>query len=85
MKVKVLYFASLRESLGVAREEVELPEGVADAGQLRAWLRERGGQWAELLADKRAVRVAVDKSIASPDTPIGHDAEVAFFPPVTGG
>lgn len=85
MKLRILYFASLRESLGVDREEVEVPAGVADAGSLRAWLRERGGRWAEQLAEQRAVRVAVDRSVARADTPISDGAEVAFFPPVTGG
>ncbi len=85
MKVRVLYFASLRESLGVDREEIDLPSEVADAASLRAWLRERGGRWAEVLAEQRAVRVAVNQSMAEPGTPLAPGAEVAFFPPVTGG
>ena len=85
MGVTIRYFASLREALGTDVESVSLPAGVTNAGQLRGWLRERGGRWAELLADGRAVRVAVDQSIAVASTPLRADCEVAFFPPVTGG
>jgi len=85
MSITILYFASLRESLGIDRERVELPVGVGTAGHLRAWLRERGSPWAELLAEGRAVRVAVNQSMADENTPVPPGAEVAFFPPVTGG
>lgn len=85
MSVTILYFASLREAVGVEREWVELPAGIGNAGHLRAWLRERGGAWAQALAEGRAVRVAVNQTMAGPDTPVPPGAEVAFFPPVTGG
>jgi molybdopterin synthase sulfur carrier subunit len=85
VKVDVLYFASLREAVGTGRESVELPEGVATAGALRGHLRARGGAWAEALADGRTLRVAVDQAMAGVDTPLRDGAEVAFFPPVTGG
>ena len=85
MKVEVLYFASLREALGTGRERIELPEGVATAAALRAFLRERGGVWAEALAETRTLRVAVDQAMAGAQAPLHDGAEVAFFPPVTGG
>lgn len=85
MRVEVLFFAGLREALGTARESVELPAGVATAGALRAHLRARGGAWADALADTRTLRVAVDQAMAAPDAPLRDGAEVAFFPPVTGG
>ena len=85
MRVRILYFASLRESLGVDREEIDLPVEVVDAAALRAWLRARGGPWAEALAERRAVRVAVNQAMATPATPLAPGVEVAFFPPVTGG
>lgn len=84
-KVQVLYFASLREALQRERETIELPRDVATAGALRGWLRSRGGAWAEALADNRAVRVAVDHDMVGPEAPLRDGAEVAFFPPVTGG
>jgi molybdopterin synthase sulfur carrier subunit len=85
VRIEVLYFAGLREAVGTARESVELPPGVATAGALRAWLRARGGAWAEALADGRTLRVAVDQAMAGADAPLRDGAEVAFFPPVTGG
>lgn len=85
MTITILYFAGLREALGTGRETVDLPPGVGTAAQLRAWLRERGGPWAETLAEGRAIRIAVDQAMARPDTPLHAGAEVAFFPPVTGG
>ncbi|MDT3679980.1 MAG: molybdopterin converting factor subunit 1 [Burkholderiaceae bacterium] len=85
MRITILYFAALREALGTGRESVELPEGVVDAGKLRTWLRERGGAWAEALDENRSVRIAVNQAMARADTPLPAGAEVAFFPPVTGG
>ena len=54
MSVKILYFASLREKLGCASEELALPEGVSTLGGLRAHLAARGGAWAEGAALARA-------------------------------
>lgn len=85
MTLTVLYFASLREAVGVDTEKVEFSPGVTNAGHLRAWLRERGSPWAEALGEGRAVRVAVNRVMACEDTPVPDGAEVAFFPPVTGG
>jgi len=83
MKVNVRYFASLREALGEG-ETVELEEG-ADLAVLRRRLAARGGRHGEALAPGRAVRGAVDRVMAAPDAPLRDGAEVAFFPPVTGG
>ena len=83
MKVRVRYFASLRERLG-AEEAVELPEG-ATVGALRAALVARGGAHAEALAPGRAVRCALNQRMCGQDEALAEAAEVAFFPPVTGG
>ena len=83
MKLRVLYFARLRERFGVAEETLELAG--ATAADLIAQLQQRGGVWAEELAAGRAFRVAVDQDIVSLDTPLPEHAEVAIFPPVTGG
>jgi molybdopterin synthase sulfur carrier subunit len=48
-------------------------------------LRERGGAWADALSTGRTVRVAVDQAMAAAETRLHEGAEVAFFPPVTGG
>ncbi len=85
MKVRLLYFARLREALGTQAEEAALPEDVHDVAALLAWLRGRGGAWAAELAQGRAFRVAVDQQMASPATRLRDGAEVAVFPPVTGG
>lgn len=83
--IRVCYFASLREQLGRAEEPLELRAGVADVAGLRARLRERGGAWAEALAESRPVLCAVNQVMARPDQAIADGDEVAFFPPVTGG
>ncbi|HLE66952.1 MAG TPA: molybdopterin converting factor subunit 1 [Burkholderiales bacterium] len=85
MKLKVLYFASLREHLGTAGEEIELPAGVATVAALRSHLMQRGGAWRAALADGRLLRIAVNRDMANPAAAIGPGDEVAFFPPVTGG
>ena len=85
MQIQLKFFASLREALGTSDESVVLPADVKTAGQLRAFLRARGGIWAEALADGKALRVACNQQMAAPDTPISEGCEVAFFPPVTGG
>ena len=85
MSVKILYFASLREALGCAEETLEsLPVGVTTAGGLRQWLCARGGDWAAL-AEGRAVRAAVNQTLAQATSPLAEGDEIAFFPPVTGG
>jgi molybdopterin synthase sulfur carrier subunit len=83
MKVQVRYFAALREALGSA-EAFELPEGQT-LGQLRDALIARGGAHAEVLARGRAVRCALNQAMAEESVVLPAGAEVAFFPPVTGG
>ncbi len=85
MKVTVLFFASLREQLGVSREELELPAGIATLGSLRAHLLARGGAWSTALAEGKLLRMAVNQDMAKPATAIKGGDEVAFFPPVPGG
>jgi molybdopterin synthase sulfur carrier subunit len=83
--VTVLYFASLRESLGVAREQVALPPGTPTVALLVDSLRSRAGRWPDAFAAGKAWRVAVNQQMANLATPIKPGDEVAFFPPVTGG
>jgi molybdopterin synthase sulfur carrier subunit len=85
VNVRLLYFARLREAFGVPNEDVALPEEVRDVGALSQWLRARGGAWAVELAPGRAYRVAVDQQMAGEKTRLHEGAEVAVFPPVTGG
>jgi len=83
MQVRVRYFASLREALGPG-ESVDLPAG-STLAQLRDTLIERGGAHAQALARGRALRCALDQVMADEATAVHEGAEVAFFPPVTGG
>jgi sulfur-carrier protein len=85
MKVRVLYFAALREQLGTPGEELEVPAGVATVAALRSHLRGRGGAWQLALADGKLVRTAVNQDMAQPSAALKAGDEVAFFPPVTGG
>lgn len=81
--ITVRYFASLREALG-ASETVELVAPTT-LGQLRDALIGRGGRHAEALARGRALRCALNQVMADEAVPVPAGAEVAFFPPVTGG
>jgi molybdopterin synthase sulfur carrier subunit len=83
MKVQVRYFASLREALG-ASESVEVASGTT-LGQLREQLVARGGRHAEVLSRPRAVRCALQQTMSDETATLTDGAEVAFFPPVTGG
>jgi molybdopterin synthase sulfur carrier subunit len=85
VKVKVLYFASVREKLGKDAEDIDLPADVATIADLRSHLRARGGAWADALAENRLLRTAVNQDMAQPAAAIKAGDEVAFFPPVTGG
>ena len=85
MKLRVLYFAALRERIGRAEEAVNAPDGVANVAQLRSWLTQRGEPWREAFAETRRVRAAVDQAMVDDAHALHDGAEVAFFPPVTGG
>ncbi|KFB74336.1 MAG: Sulfur carrier protein MoaD [Candidatus Accumulibacter phosphatis] len=84
MVLKILYFASLRETLGQGSEQLDLPPGVTDVASLRCFLAARGDQW-QALATVRNLRCAVNQEMVRFDSPIRAGDEVAFFPPVTGG
>lgn len=83
MKVQVRYFASLREALGTG-EGIELPEGSTVAGARDALIA-RGGAHAEALARGRALRSALNQALCEESAALSDGAELAFFPPVTGG
>ncbi len=83
--VTLLYFASLRESLGRSRDQVALPAGACTVAMLIDALRSRDPGWSEAFAPGRNWRVAVNQQMADLATPLKPGDEVAFFPPVTGG
>lgn len=83
MTLTVLYFAWLRERIGLPRETVET--GAATVAGLVAELSAREDRYALAFSDLAAVRVAVDQELAGFDAPLAGVREVAFFPPMTGG
>ena len=85
MTVTLRYFAWVRERVGKPEEVVDLPAGVATVGQLMTWLAGRGEEYAHAFENPKVIRAAIDKAHVRPDTPIGKAAEIAFFPPMTGG
>ncbi len=85
MNIQLRFFASVREKLGTSQEIIAVPAHVHTVGEVRAYLRERGGAWAEVLGDGRALRMAYNQEMADAKTAISEGGEVAFFPPVTGG
>jgi sulfur-carrier protein len=84
-RVRLIYFAWVREKVGTPAEEVELPDGVATVEALVAWLKQRGPQYADAFAKPQVVRTALDKVHVKPNAALGSAREIAFFPPVTGG
>ena len=85
MRMRVRYFAWVRERIGVGTEEVELPDHVGTVEELIAWLRNRGARYDRAFDDPAAIRIAIDQEMAEPSASIRNATEVAFFPPMTGG
>jgi molybdopterin synthase sulfur carrier subunit len=83
--MKLLYFAWVREKVGRAAEEIELPSGVATVADVIGWLKSRGPEFDEAFARPDLVRAAVDKVHVKPSATVAGAREIAFFPPVTGG
>lgn len=83
MKINVKYFASIREAIGVANETLDTD--APSLGLLRDELIAMGGGHAQSLARGRAVRMAVNQVMSDDSVVLLDGAEVAFFPPVTGG
>lgn len=83
MKVRVQYFAQLKELLDCTHEEVELEQGNTIADLLNQ-LRQQE-KWQQAERELPQIRVAVDLEFVEADCVITPDSEIAFFPPVTGG
>jgi molybdopterin synthase sulfur carrier subunit len=83
MKLTVLYFAWLRERIGLPRETVETEATTVEG--LIAELSAREERYALAFSDLAAVRVALDQDLAELGDPLAGVREVAFFPPMTGG
>ncbi|MBV8618428.1 MAG: MoaD/ThiS family protein [Curvibacter sp.] len=83
LNIRLRYFASIREALGCGAED--LSTGAATVGALRDELLARGGAYAEALGRQRPVRMALDQTLCEESAALVDGAELAFFPPVTGG
>lgn len=83
MQIEIRFFASIREALGSS--SLSWQTEAATVGALRDELVARGGVWAEVLARGRAVRASLDQVMVSDEAALRPGAELAFFPPVTGG
>ncbi len=83
MRVNVLYFASIRESIGVSAEVLQTQ--AQNVEQLRDELINRGGIYAEVLSPNKVLKTALNQEMCTPQSPLSEGCELAFFPPVTGG
>ena len=83
--MKIRYFAWVRERIGKPDEDLEVPKSVTTVGELVAWLSTRGEEYAYAFENPKVVRAAIDKVHVKPQALIAGAAEIAFFPPMTGG
>lgn len=85
MKVKLVYFAWVRERIGKGDEEIELPADVDTVADLLSHLSSRGEGYESALAVPEVIRVAIDQEHRTHGDRIGDACEIALFPPMTGG
>lgn len=83
--VKFVYFAWVRERIGVQEEMLDLPDDVQTGADVITWLKARGENYALALDDAHAIRMAVNQEHIHPTDQIGTAREIALFPPMTGG
>jgi molybdopterin synthase sulfur carrier subunit len=83
--ITLLYFAWVRERIGHGEERLALPAGIATIAGLLDHLATLSPGHAAALADREAIRIAIDEDFVALDAPIAGAREIAIFPPVTGG
>ena len=84
-RVEVVYFASVRETIGTGKETLFVPSGITTMRDFVAWLRARGPEYEIALDEGLGIRAAIDHVHATSDTPIQGAREIAIFPMMTGG
>lgn len=83
--MRILYFAWLREKIGQAQEECDVPQHVTTPRALIDWLRTRSPAYDAAFADITVLRCAVNQEFCAFDASLTGATEIAFFPPMTGG
>ena len=83
--MKAVYFAWVRERIGVAEEEIAPPPEVATVAELIDWLAAQGPHYAHAFEKAAAIRAALDRKHVKHAAPLAGAREIAFFPPMTGG
>jgi molybdopterin synthase sulfur carrier subunit len=83
--MKLVYFAWVRERIGLSEEEVELPAGVVTVDDLLHWLKGRGEGYEAALQAPEVIRVAINQDHVDHSEPLAGATEIALFPPMTGG
>jgi len=84
-KIRLVYFARLRETIGKGEEEIILDDSIETAADLIHLLKNRGENYQAAFEPLDLVRVAFDKKLVPHQAALAEVAEVAFFPPMTGG
>lgn len=83
--MRLVYFASVREAIGFAEEERELPPHIANVRDVLSWLADQSSTHSLAFANRDTLRFALDQNMVTEDAPISNGKELAIFPPVTGG
>ncbi|MCU4180974.1 molybdopterin converting factor subunit 1 [Bosea sp. BH3] len=83
--VRIVYFAWVRERVGLPEETLDIPADLATVADLVRWLKARGEGYEAAFENEKIVRAALDHVHAKPQAALGTAREIAFFPPMTGG
>ena len=83
--MRIVYFASVREAIGVDGEECNLPESVLSVADCLDWMSKQGVQYGAAFGNRSKLRFALDQKMVKADAALSGATELAIFPPVTGG
>ena len=83
--IEILYFAKIKESVGIERESLDYDEELNSIDRLVGHLAARGEPWRQALQGCSKVMVAINQELVKGDAEYGDGDEIAFFPPMTGG
>ena len=84
MRVKIVFFASLREALGVDALDLQISRPCRVSALISQLVDQHSPEWLEILTAEN-IRIAVNQDMINEDVDVSDGNEVAFFPPVTGG